>query len=101
VGVTVSSPRLDERLRSAARKLDDREQSMAETWRRVSAHAEDIGCTRPGYDTIRLLVRDNRKRQQDVRELLEPVVADFLQGRVSAWDVARVREAAALMQGSK
>jgi hypothetical protein len=98
--VTVSSPRLDGRLRQAVRRLDDRQASIAETWRKVSSLADDLGCTRPGYDTIRLIVREQRARQSEVHELLEPVIADFLQGRVSAWDVQRVIDAATLARGS-
>jgi hypothetical protein len=92
----VSSPRLDARLRRAAVELDDGEQPIAETWRHVSALAENIGCTRPGYDTIRLIVHEHRRRREEIRELLRPVVADVVRGRVSPWDVERVIEAATL-----
>jgi hypothetical protein len=68
--MTVASPLLDRRLRAAARRLDRRDDSMAETWR----------------------------RRAEVDELLRPVLADLIQGRVSAWDVARAIEAANLMR---
>jgi hypothetical protein len=71
---------------------------MAETWRKVGALADDLGCPRPGYDTIRLIVRDHRRRHAEVHELLEPVVADLLQGRVGAWDVERMIDAARLLR---
>ena len=71
---------------------------MAETWRKVGALADDLGCPRPGYDTIRLIVRDHRRRYAEVHELLEPVVADLLQGRVGAWDVERMIDAARLLR---
>jgi hypothetical protein len=88
------SPRLDPRLRRAASRLDDAQEPIAETWRRVGLLADALHVPRPGYDTIRLIVRDHRRRRSEIRELLEPVVADFLQGRVSPWDVERVLEAA-------
>jgi hypothetical protein len=96
--VTVTSPRLDPRLREAVPRLDDTTDPMAETWRKVGALADDLGCPRPGYDTIRLIVRDHRRRHAEVHELLEPVVADLLQGRVGAWDVERMIDAARLLR---
>ena len=95
-GMTATSPRLDRRLREAARSLDDTSAPFAETWRKVGRAAEELGLPRPGYDTIRLIVRDHRRRQAEVRRLLEPVVGDLLQGRVSPWDLQRVIEAARL-----
>jgi hypothetical protein len=94
--VTATSPRLDQRLRSAASDLDDSSLPVAETWRRVGRRAEELGLPRPGYDTIRLIVRDHRRRRADVGRLLEPVLSDLLQGRVTAWDLQRVIEAAAV-----
>jgi hypothetical protein len=58
--------------------------------------AEELELPRPGYDTIRLIVRDHRRRRAEVRRLLEPVVGDLLQGRLSAWDLQRVIGAAAV-----
>jgi hypothetical protein len=95
-GVTVTSPRLDERLRTAAVAFDDSSWPIAETWRRVGRAAEELELPRPGYDTIRLIVRDHRRRRAEVRRLLEPVVGDLLHGRLSAWDLQRVIEAAAV-----
>lgn len=89
-----TSPRLDPRLRRAAGRLDDTRAPMAETWRRVGLVAEELGLPRPGYDTIRRIVRDHRRRHAEIKELLDPVVADLLQGRLSAWDLERLREAA-------
>jgi hypothetical protein len=43
-----------------------------------------------------MIVGDHRRARSELRALLEPVVSDLLQGRVSAWDVERVIEAAAL-----
>jgi hypothetical protein len=97
--VTATSPRLDKRLRAAAVSLDRSADPIAETWRRVGLAAEELGVPRPGYDTIRLIVRDHRRRQADVRRLLEPVVGDLLQARVSAWDLQRLAEAARVARG--
>ena len=73
---------------------------MAETWRKVGRMAVKLELPRPGYDTIRLIVREHRRRRVEVRELLEPVVSDLLQGRVSAWDVERLIEASHLIRSS-
>jgi hypothetical protein len=78
--------------------LDDGASPYAETWRKVGLAAEELGLPRPGYDTIRLLVRDHRRRRAEARRLLEPVVGDLLQGRVSAWDLQRAIEASTLMR---
>ena len=73
---------------------------MAETWRRVGRLAVELGLPRPGYDTIRLIVREHRRRRAHVEILLEPVISDLVQGRVSPWDVERVIEAANRMRTS-
>jgi hypothetical protein len=96
--VTSTSPRLDRRLRAAAVALDDSTLPVAETWRKVGLAAEELGLPRPGYDTIRLIVRADRSRRAEVGRLLEPVVGDLLQGRLSVWDLQRVLEAAAVMR---
>lgn len=96
--VVATSPRMDRRLAEAAAALDDARQPVAETWRRVGLLAEDLSLARPGYETIRLIVREHRRRQVELRALLEPVVADLLQGRVSAWDVEQVIRAARMRE---
>ena len=94
----VASPRLDRRLLLAAKKVDRVDESMAETWRNVGRIALKLGLPRPSYETIRIVVREHRRRRAEVHELLQPVLADLIQGRVSAWDVARAIEAANLMR---
>jgi hypothetical protein len=96
VYVTAVSPRVDERLRHAAELLDDPTEPYAEIWRRVCIVAEQLGLTRPGYDTIRLALRDLRRRREEVRRLMEPVVSDALRGRLSVWGARRVIEARAI-----
>jgi hypothetical protein len=87
-------------LRRAATRLDDRRQPIAETWRKVGRRAEALGLPHPGYDTIRLIVREHRQRRAEIHELLEPVISDLAQGRVTAWDVERVIEAAGLARAT-
>jgi hypothetical protein len=94
----VASPRLDRRLLLAAKKVDRADESMAETWRKVGRIAWKLGLPRPSYETIRIVVREHRRRRAEVHELLQPVLADLIQGRVSAWDVARAIEATNLMR---
>jgi len=69
---------------------------MAETWRRVGTVAEELGLTRPGYDSIRLIVGDHRRARDEIRAHLEPVLSDLLQGRISAWDVQQLIAAATI-----
>ena len=76
--------------------LDDRKLPAAETWRKVGLLAETLGLPRPGYDTIRIIVREDRRRRMELRQQLDPVLTDLLQGRFSAWDVERLIETAAL-----
>lgn len=94
--VTSVSPRIDPRLLEAAIELDDPREPIAETCRRVGRRAQELGLTRPGYDSIRLLVREHRRNIEQARELLAPVFADALQGRVGWWDIERVMEASRL-----
>lgn len=98
--MTATSPRLDARLRAAAVALDDSQHPVAETWRKVNLLAEELRLPRPGYDTIRLIVREHRRRRAEIRELLDPVVADLLQGRLSPWDFERLAEAATVARRS-
>jgi hypothetical protein len=97
--MVVSAPRLDARLVAAAFVLDDPEEPYAETCRRVGAVASELGLPRPSYDTVRLLVRVNREVRADIRSLLTPVAIDLLNGRLSLWDVDRVREAVHARRG--
>jgi AcrR family transcriptional regulator len=91
--VTSTSPRLDRRLWTAAEKLDDPSQPIAETWRQVCALAGELGIPLPGYDTIRRIVVAHRERRAEVKRLLDPVITDALQGRLSPWDLDRMIEA--------
>jgi hypothetical protein len=56
--------------------LDDPKLPIAETWRKVCEEADRLMLPLPGYDTIRLVVRERRRQREEIRRLLEPVVAD-------------------------
>ncbi len=96
------APRYDERIIDAVLALDDRGQPLAEISRRVAAHVEQLGITRPSYVHLRRLILAERERRDEQRrrseELLQiaaDVYVDAMLGkRVDAYEVAgRVREA--------
>ena len=99
--MVATSPRLHPRLVSIAFALDDPCVPMAETWRAVCRYAEQLGLPRPGYDTIRRLVRLHRRRRAEIDRLLAPVRADLLAGRLSAWDLDRLLEAAEVARADR
>jgi hypothetical protein len=59
-GVRFAIPANDRRVRDLVARLDDDEQPMAETWRRVGAAGESVGLLRPGYHVVRRLVTVQR-----------------------------------------
>lgn len=67
--MTSSAPRYDVRLIRAIRRLDDKALPIAEVCRRVAAHAERLGLTRPSYVHVRRIVRSERERAAEMREL--------------------------------
>jgi len=96
------APRYDERIIMAALELDDRDEPIAEICRRVAAHAQEHGITRPSYVHLRRLIRAERERRDEElarrRELMRiaaDVYEDTIRARVvDAFEVAeRVREA--------
>ena len=101
VAMTWTSPRLDDRLWRAAEKLDDSSEPMAETWRKVGVLASELGLPRPGYDTIRRIVLAHRERRAEIKRLLDPVVADALQGRLSPWGLDRMIEASIVSRSGR
>jgi hypothetical protein len=56
-----SSPRIDQRLLIALERLDDPVESVAELHRRLGVVADALDLPRPNYETVRLLVRRNRR----------------------------------------
>ena len=57
-----AAPRIPHALLAAIERLDDRRLPIAEVHRRVAAVAEIIGCSRPSYEQIRVLVHEHRRR---------------------------------------
>ncbi len=74
--------------------FDDRRESMAETCRRVGLGAEQLGLTRPSYVHLRRIIVVERRRQDELREIVSDVTRRLLVGlRVDAYEVAeRVRD---------
>jgi hypothetical protein len=99
--MVATSPRLDPRLVAAAFALDDRTKPYAQTCRRVGAVADELGLPRPAYDTIRVLLRVDRERRDEIRRLLEPIAGDIVRGRFTAWDIDRIRDVAALADSAR
>jgi hypothetical protein len=52
----------DPRLAALVAVLDEEDVPVAETWRRVSAAAQELGLFRPSYQHVRRLVRVERRR---------------------------------------
>lgn len=59
-----SAAHIPERLYRRLDKLDDRTVPIAETYRRLAAHAEQWGLVRPSYERIRTLVHQSRRWKQ-------------------------------------
>jgi len=75
--------------------LDDRSEPIAETCRRVGRGAERLGLTRPSYVHLRRIIHAERRRHDELREIVGDVVGDLVRGvRVDTYEVAdRVRDA--------
>jgi hypothetical protein len=56
---------LSPRLIAAIARLDNRKHPIAETCRRVSALADDLGLTRPSYEQVRAIVHELRASERD------------------------------------
>jgi len=67
--VTSSAPRYDARLIGSIRRLDDEALPIAEVCRRVAAHAERLGLARPSYVHVRRIVRSERERAAEMKQL--------------------------------
>ena len=77
-----SAPRYDPRILAAARELDDPEQPIAETCRRVGARAERLGLPRPSYVHLRRYIVEERARRGAVREIIAEAYLDAMRSRV-------------------
>jgi hypothetical protein len=96
------APRYDGLIRELADALDDREDSMAETCRRVAAVAESVGLFRPSYSHLRRFLTEKRRREEaarmrrrELRQIAADVYLDAMRGyRVDRYELAeRIREA--------
>ncbi|NUT55113.1 MAG: hypothetical protein HOQ03_03910 [Thermoleophilia bacterium] len=57
-----AAPRISSALLAAIERLDDERLPIAEVHRRVATVAELIGCSRPSYEQVRILVHEHRRR---------------------------------------
>jgi hypothetical protein len=64
-GVVSVAPRLDPRLVAALARLDRRDQSIAETNRRLGAVARDLKVPRPSYEQVRTVIHALRRGRRD------------------------------------
>jgi len=55
------APRLDPRLHRALARLDDPSVPVADTYRRLTAHARALGLFRPSYEHVRRLIHVLRR----------------------------------------
>lgn len=84
-----SAPRYDPKIYDLIRALDDREQPIAETCRRIGAAASELRLPRPSYVHLRRLVHLERDHQDAIREVIDDVVYRAVAGlRINAYEVA-------------
>jgi hypothetical protein len=82
----VTVERLDPRVVALVRAATDRRSSYAEIWRRVRPRLERRGLAVPSYDTVRLLVREERARRAPPPEPGSGVIVEPFAGRVTIRD---------------
>ena len=84
-----AAPRYSPLIVEWVRDLDDPQQSIAETCRRVADRAESLALPRPSYSHLRRLVQRERRwreveerRRSEVRAALGDAAVRFASGRV-------------------
>ena len=89
------APRYDPRIAALLRKLDDRNEPIAEVCRRVGSGAAQLGLFKPSYSHLRRLILVEREHQDAIREVVDDVVERALLGlRIHPYELAdRVHEA--------
>jgi hypothetical protein len=89
------APRYDARIVDAIRTLDDPNEPIAETCRRVGNAADMLGLTRPSYVHVRRLVHEERIRREVLKEVVEHILGLLLADRtLDPYDLAdRIRDA--------
>jgi hypothetical protein len=87
--------RARQRVRDLAIALDQDDEPVAATWRRVGDSAAKLGLPRPSYPHIRRVVLAERRRRREVSEVLLEVANTFAAGRVPGFDytLGRLRDA--------
>ncbi|HEX6700974.1 MAG TPA: hypothetical protein VF101_09615 [Gaiellaceae bacterium] len=99
--MVAAAPRYDSRIVDAVRRLDTREEALAEVCRRIGEAAWELELTRPSYVHLRRLLLEKRRREDAARErrrallkLASDIERDLRRGRVvNAYEVAeRVAE---------
>jgi hypothetical protein len=56
-----AAPRFSDQLWKAIARLDDGTMPYAEVYRRLGALADELGLSRPSYETVRRFVHDHRR----------------------------------------
>ena len=96
------APRYDACIYELAEALDDPNESMAETCRRVGELVESFGLFRPSYSHLRRFLAEKREEERaaqartaELRKIAADVYLDTVRGyRVNAYEVInRVRDA--------
>jgi hypothetical protein len=99
--VVPSAPRYDPRILDAVRRLDTRDEPLAEVCRRVGQTAWDLYLTRPSYVHLRRHLIEKRRREDAARarrrallKIASDLERDLRRGRVvNAYEIAeRVAE---------
>lgn len=94
-----SAPRYDTRVLTAARRLDDERQPIAETCRRVGDEMSRIGLPRPSYVHLRRFIKAEREKRRELEDIAQDVIADLVSGRAprlaSALELTREAKARA------
>jgi hypothetical protein len=86
-----ASPRIDPRLRRAARRLGRRGVRASDAHRRVGEYAEKLELVRPSYQQVRLFVNEGRW-QAAARQATAQLLADVYFRRRPVTDVYQLLE---------
>jgi len=76
------APRYSQRIFDLVRALDDADEPMAETCRRVGRAAEQIGLPRPSYSHLRRFIKEERAHRAAIAQVVRDVTSDLLAARV-------------------
>ena len=89
------APRYDAKIAALLRKLDDRDEPIAEICRRVGSGAAQLGLFKPSYSHLRRLILVEREYQDAIREVVDDVLESALVGlRLHPYELAgRVQDA--------